>query len=76
MIDSNLINARSLVRRYWWKKTLKTNKRTFIRHLRVRVSCDTFLLKLKKEKCIFWTFRVKKSLAGIKVKFFIKKVVQ
>ena len=36
IIDTNLINVRSLIRRYGWEKSLKINvRRTFIRHLRV-----------------------------------------
>ena len=37
MIDSNLINIRALIRKYWWEKALKSInvRRTFIRHLRV-----------------------------------------
>ena len=37
IIDSKLINIRSLIRKYWWEKTLKLINvwRTFLRHLRV-----------------------------------------
>ena len=37
IIASNLVNVRSLIRRYWWEKSLKliNVRRTFIRHLRV-----------------------------------------
>ena len=37
IIDSKLLNVRSLIRKYWWEKTLKSINvwRTFIRHLRV-----------------------------------------
>ena len=39
VLDSNLINMRFLIRKYWWEKSLKliNVRRMFIRHLRVNI---------------------------------------